>query len=312
MPSEPDHPLDSRFDHIAFKGSPPDHYPAISPPGSPPVARAQPIRIPSADELEQHPMEDVAFVRRVLRMAGIRADGYRLTPLVRRIPACLRALRARDQETADRIVANDVHRLQLAVNALLIGTTSFFRDHTVFQQLDQTVVPALLTARERPRIWSAACSDGSELASIAMLFAKHGGIERSEFLGTDCRSSAIAFAAEGRYPLESADLLPPDMSERFLLRNEKGCRVHPSIRSRLNWKLADILAEPAGNAWDMILCRNLAIYLHPHQAHQLWIELHAALSPGGYLVVGKAEKPQIDGLYRVSTCIYRKDLHSPS
>ncbi|WP_353565370.1 CheR family methyltransferase [Haloferula sargassicola] len=298
-----DHP---RFRHIRFAGTRAVPVALSGEIGNTPAKCSQ-LSPPPAEEIEDYPMEQVAFVRRILRMAGIRAEGYRITPLVRRIPACLRALRARDMDSADRIAANDPNRLQIGVNALLIGTTSFFRDTTVFHELDQRIVPELLTRCAKPQVWSAACSDGSELSSVAMLFAKHGGLDRTRFLGTDCRPSAIGRAIEGSYPVEAADLFPADLRERFLRRDDKHCRLQPVISTRLEWKLADLLAETEGTGWNLILCRNLAIYLSPHQARQLWLQLHASLAPGGYLVVGKAEKPEIDGLHRASSCIYRKD-----
>lgn len=300
-------PLDPRFRGISFRGAPSPRPQRTAGVDTGPIHHVSPIRVPTGEEMERHPMADVAFVRRMLRLAGIRAEGYRITPLIRRIPACLRALRVKDQEAADQVVAGDPQRLQIAVNALLIGTTSFFRDTSVFRELDESVIPALLTQRDEPRVWSAACSDGSELASVVMLFAKHGGLDRSRFLGTDCRPSALRQAAEGIYPPEARELFLPDLVGRFLRCDEKHCRLHPSIATAMEWKLADLLAQPEGSDWDLILCRNLAIYLHPHQAQQLWLQLETCLRPGGFLIVGKAEKPQVDGLQRVSPCVYRKD-----
>jgi chemotaxis protein methyltransferase CheR len=67
----------------------------------------------------------------------------------------------------------------------------------------------------------------------------------------------------------------------------------------------------------MILCRNLAIYLEPATALRMWQHLANALVPGGILVVGKAEKPQLAGLRRISPCIFKKTpafhkQHDPS
>jgi chemotaxis methyl-accepting protein methylase len=58
--------------------------------------------------------------------------------------------------------------------------------------------------------------------------------------------------------------------------------------------------------WDLILCRNLAIYLEPVAAEVLWMRLAEAIAPGGYLIVGKAEKPRVSSLRRVAPSIYCK------
>src|SRR5690606_26201286 len=132
-----------------------------------------------------------------------------------RIPACLRALRVTSQEAAERAVADDPAKLQIAVNALLIGTTSFFRDAATFGLLEDAIVPQLVTHSSLPRVWSVACSDGSELVSVALLFARHGAVSRCRFLGTDCRPTAIATAKRGLYSPESVSTMPADLGGRF-------------------------------------------------------------------------------------------------
>lgn len=255
-------------------------------------------------------MEEALFLREVLDLAGLDPLCYRLGPLLRRLPSCLRVLRAGSLKDARRRLQADPHAVPLALGALLIGTTSFFRDPAVFHDLERTVIPALLQRHPRPRVWSAACSEGGELHSVAMLLASHGALAPGHLLGTDFRAPAIEAATAGRYPAEVALGVPPDLAARFLVPDGHSVGVATVIRQALYWEQRDVFHEEGmSSSWDLILCRNLAIYLAPSAVEALWKRLATALAPGGFLVVGKAEKPRLPGLERVASCIYR---HHPS
>ena len=83
----------------------------------------------------------------------------------------------------------------------------------------------------------------------------------------------------------------------------------PALRLAARWRTADVLAGPVPGPWDLILCRNLAIYLQPDANARLWAGLESALRPGGFLVTGKAERPAGPAAARLRAagpCVYRK------
>ncbi len=249
--------------------------------------------------------ELAVFVRGVLRQAGLDPAAYRLFPLVRRIPACLRSLKTDSIEQAARMVETDPALLGAAVNALLIGATSFFRDGPVFECLEQEVLPELLGRKSRPRVWSVSCSDGAELYSVAMLLAERDALSSGQLLGSDCRISAVAAASRGQFAAVMGESLG-GRRERWFHQHNGRLEVSRVLRASIAWECRDVLkAHPPGR-WDMIFCRNLAIYLESAAASAMWGRLVAALQPGGYLITGKAERPVPDGLVRTGPCIYRK------
>ncbi len=84
-------------------------------------------------------------------------------------------------------------------------------------------------------------------------------------------------------------------------------RVSEPLRRQARWEVADLAEETARGPWDVILWRNLAIYLNPGPAEALWRRLTAALAPAGFLIVGKAERaPAGLGLAPVCRSVYRK------
>lgn len=256
--------------------------------------------VPSSPESDQ-----VVFVERTLRKAGLNPRHYRRAPLVRRIPACLRALKVDSLVAAMREMESSPDRLLVGLNSLLIGTTAFFRDRQVFDELQRHVLPELLGRVDRPRVWSAACSDGAELYSMAMMFDRLGA-EPPVFLGTDCRASAIARAREGLYPLSATAEMPMEFVRNHVRLSGNTATVSPEIREKVSWAKADLLTQSIDSHWDLILCRNLAIYLAPEAMDRLWKKLSAAIRPGGYLIVGRAEKPRLEDFSCIAPCIHQK------
>jgi chemotaxis methyl-accepting protein methylase len=95
----------------------------------------------------------------------------------------------------------------------------------------------------------------------------------------------------------------------FAPQNDGLWRVRPPLRAHIRWRTADVLVMDEPGSWDVILCRNLAMYLRPDSAARLFERLQRSLRPGGLLALGKAERPtgSAAGLACVSSCIYRRD-----
>jgi chemotaxis protein methyltransferase CheR len=240
--------------------------------------------------------------------AGLNVEDYRVESIRRRIPACVRALRVDSLTAVKTAVEKCPELLKTVMASLVIGVTTFFRDPTVFEVLARQILPRLLSQKTGPRVWSVGCSDGSELYSVAMLLAERGGVQRSTLLGTDCRTDALARAREGCYESTSLKNLPNDFVSRYLQTDGSTWRVHPYLRAVCQWRCGNALTTPEPGLWDLILCRNMSIYLQPPAAARLWQVLQSCLRPGGYLVLGKAERPQgAASMTAVSPCIFRRD-----
>lgn len=247
------------------------------------------------------------FVRWLLTEAGLNADIYRSASLERRTAACLRAIGVASTGAARDLIRNHPDRLPIAVTTLLIGVTDFFRDPIVFDGLRLTVLPELSNRPGPLRIWSAACSSGPELYSLAILLAEAGLLDRSFLLGTDCRTDAIAVAQRGTYTEAQVRSLPARIRTDYFESDEEGWRVAGRLRERVHWHVSDLWSGAEAGPWDIIVWRNAAIYLKPAPVARMISALVAALRVGGFLVLGKAERPPDDaGVVPVSACTYRK------
>jgi chemotaxis protein methyltransferase CheR len=177
----------------------------------------------------------------------------------------------------------------------------------VFEQLRQNILPQLLSRGDPLRIWSAACSDGQELYSVGMLLEELGCLADCELVGTDLRSEAINQARSGIFARSSLDQLDELRRRRFFTEGGNSAVIHPVLRSRTNWEVADLLRGAEAGPWDLILWRNMAIYLENEAADRVWEELCAVLQPGGYLIGGRADiPPKWLPLKRVGPCTYQK------
>ncbi len=297
--------MTERYRHIGFFQ---ESAFAPRPPLRPLPSRAASVTTPAreAEPIQPEVMDYLAFL---LRYVGVDPQHYRGTPLSRRLQPCLRGLESRSIQEARASLEQEPERIAGAVSTILIGVTEFFRDRQVFACLDEVVLPKLAASGQPLRVWSAGCADGAELYSVAMLLARRGLLSGSTLAGTDCRADALDKAQRGWFARSQAERLPPSFREAFLLRVGTGWRVSDILRQAVCWNQGNILAALPADApcWDLILCRNVAIYLQPAAAALLWSRLLQSLRAGGVLVVGKAERP--DGrrpLGRLAPCVFEK------
>jgi len=290
------------FRHVSFQGRKITPRTVVAPVKRAPTS----VPLPALPANGLLPAEDIEFIHLVLTRFRLEPARYRPDPLIRRLPACLRALRVTNVSEARAAIACRPEALQTAVNALLLGVTEFFRDRAVFEALREQVLPTLAAQQGTLSIWSAACANGAELYSLAWLLAEQGLLPRARLLGTDCRSEAIAAAREGRF----RRLQPAGGTESLhLLKALNGEMYVPAgVRKHIRWAVGDVFKCRDQALWDLILCRNLAIYLELSAGEELWRILAAALKPGGFLIIGKAERPGRGlGLSRIVPCIYRRE-----
>ncbi|TGU71360.1 hypothetical protein E4633_13570 [Geomonas terrae] len=292
--------------HIYFEG-------AVRP--ARPCGRKRPVVQPSSRVGEGH-LAQVAgkqqeldleappdpFLAWLLGRFGLDASAYRSAALTRRLPSCLRQLHVSTAGEAKAALELRPELLGPVLNTVLIGVTEFFRDRQVFEYLRDGLLPQLSVSTRGLRVLSAGCSDGQELYSVAMLLEGLGALEGSELVGIDCRAAAIDRARGGLFDARETAGLATLLSSAHARAG-----VPPALRERCRWHVGDLLSCDLGKGWDIILCRNVAIYLNAAHAERLWARLTSALAPGGVLVLGRVEKPPPSlPLVRVAASVYRR------
>lgn len=224
-------------------------------------------------------------------------------------------LRARGLATLDELVAQLVADRggilgDMIVDALLNQETSFFRDAGTIEAVIEVIRSVV---DRRARIWSAACSTGQEPLSLAMLVAEWGeqgdGVA-PEIIATDVSDAALRRARAGRYSsFEVQRGLPVRRMIRWFDPDGEAWLVKPELVRAINYRRHNLVSDaPPAGGFDVILCRNVMMYLSLELRERILDRLAHALRPGGVLVLGAGEtaighgdslvpSPRVKGFY---------------
>lgn len=177
---------------------------------------------------------------------------------------------------------------------LLIGVTRFFRDHEAFNTISEEVIPKLLQQKGKSiRIWSAGCSTGEEVYSLAMLIAEKIESMKVEvevkIFATDIDRQALTIAGQGFYPDNIMADVDAILLNKYFNRVEGGYLVKENIRRMIVFATHNLLKDPPFSKLDILICRNLFIYLKSDIQVRLLSMFYYSLSPGGYLFMGSSE-----------------------
>lgn len=186
------------------------------------------------------------------------------------------------------------------VDAITTNETLWFRDKTPFEAIKYKLMPEILDAKtkspfpKRVRVWSAACSTGQEAYSIAMTFAEMvPNIDDWDFQvhGTDISPAAVAKAQEGVYSdLEISRGLDQNYRGGYFVKKGRDWQINQKLRSKCRFEVRNLLGKLNGmGKFDIIFCRNVAIYFTLADRQKLFRNLADMLNPGGWLFVGSSE-----------------------
>jgi chemotaxis protein methyltransferase CheR len=191
------------------------------------------------------------------------------------------------------------------IEAITTNETSFFRDTSPFELLRHKLIPEIIDRRNRNgaripiRIWSAACSTGQEAYSTGIVLKELlGDLTRYDIriLGTDISNKVVAHASYGEYNrMELERGLPQDTLVRHFTASGDRWRVRDEIRAMASFRTMNLL-EPFSfpNPFDIIFCRNVAIYFTEADKTRLFRNLAKYLARDGGLIIGSTES--ISGL----------------
>ena len=263
---------------------------------------AQAIRLPVLTD--QPSPEDAAAdaeeaVRGILANLALRTghdfSHYKRPTLLRRLARRLQVNQIRDLVAYRNYIAEHPDESQALLRDLLISVTWFFRDPAAWHALEQRVIPELLRGADEGvvRIWVAGCATGEEVYSLAILLRERvESMEREptiSIFATDIDEDALAFARTGAYPESIAENVSSDRLRRFFFREQAGYRVRNELREMVVFAVHNAIQDPPFSRLDLVLCRNLLIYLTRHVQKKVLDLLHFSLKPDGYLFLGISE-----------------------
>lgn len=223
---------------------------------------------------------------------------YKRTTLLRRIERRMALNQLDALATYVQYLRESPAELDVLFDDLLIGVTSFFRDPLVWQSLQNQAIPALLAEHPKGkalRAWVAGCSTGEEAYSLAMSFREciahlaPAGHFTLQIFATDIDEAAIEQARSAIYSANIAADVSPERLTRYFIEEDKCYRVKPDIREMVIFATQNIISDPPFTKLDLLVCRNLLIYLSAGLQRKLFHLFHHALNYHGILMLGSAE-----------------------
>src|SRR5262245_18476892 len=230
------------------------------------------------------------------RNRGFDFTGYKRSTLMRRVSKRMHEV------GIDKYVAYqdflEVHpdEFGFLFNTIFINITAFFRDTAAWHYLTTSVVPAILDAKKsgQPiRLWSAGCASGEEAYTLAMVFAEAMGEEafrrRVKIYATDIDEEALSAARRAVYTARDMESVPTDLRDRYFTRRGTSYAFRTELRRSVIFGRHDLVQAAPISRIDLLVCRNVLMYLNAETQSRVLARLHFGLAPDGFLFLGKAE-----------------------
>lgn len=228
--------------------------------------------------------------------AGVDFSQYKAPTIQRRLERRMMLCKIDKPERYLRFLESSPEEVGALARDLLIHVTRFFREPESFAALSERVFPELLAetpAGEAIRVWVPGCSTGEEPYSIAMILREHlngkEGNRPVQIFATDVSNLAVERARRGLYPEAIEADVSPERLRRFFSRTDGAYRVSQEVRDMCVFARQDVTRDPPFSRLNLIVCRNLLIYLGAPLQKKVAGVFHYALRPNGYLMLGAAE-----------------------
>lgn len=216
--------------------------------------------------------------------------------------------------------------LEFLIAGITIGESYFFRDEESMNLLREELLPRLIAQKRASgnlslRIWSAGCSMGQEIYTLAMMLEDLLPDRKSwnlHLLATDINTEALHLGIHGQYDNWSFRAMPPAVRERFFVPAGRAFEIRPAIRQCVKFAYLNLAEDPFPSVlsethhMDLILCRNVFIYLAPQVAQRIMAKFADALVDDGLLLLGPSDlvtwsAPDFECVHGSNTFYFRRE-----
>ena len=242
----------------------------------------------SFEELE----EIIVLLRQV---SGFDLSGYTRSSLKRRLERVM-GLALMDFIDLKNALVNVAGFKTYLMHEITVNVTEMFRDPEFYRELNTSVIPYLRTF-PRVKVWSAGCSSGEEVYSLAILLSEKRLYDRSFIYGTDVNSSIIEVARKGIYPLQKIKTYTENFnryttedsfSKYYTVKYDMAI-ISNHLRKNMMFSSHNLATDAVFNEFQLITCRNVMIYFDIHLQRRVFQLLYDSLSPFGFLCLGTKE-----------------------
>lgn len=253
-------------------------------------SQSQAVAVPNGGEFLLKVCEELR------RKLGHDFSQYKRSTMLRRVQRRMQVLGIGVADDYLRRLRENHQEADLLFRDLLINVTCFFRDSEAFATLRREVIPELLRdkgAADTIRIWTPGCSSGEEAYSIAILISealsRSDARPRVQIFATDIDEPVLQKARAARYTPAAVRDVPVELLDRYFYAQEDDYTLVQTIKDMVRVSNHNLIKDPPFSRVDMVVCRNLLIYLNPTLQQRLIPVFHYALRPEGFMFLGSAE-----------------------
>lgn len=245
----------------------------------------------------------------VLKEYGINLSAYKSKQLVRRVESFINRCGVSDETEFINLLKFDKQISKKFQDHLTINVSEFFRNKEMFYDLEQKIKENLKPEKTALKIWSAACSNGSEPYTLAIIMDRLTPGKRHNILATDIDSTILQTAKTGVYNKNDIKNVDPMLINKYFTNVGEVFSIKDEIKNKVVFKKHDLILDKYDNEFDLIVCRNVVIYFTLEAKNLVYKKFYEAMKPGGLLFVGATESIynyRELGFEKASTFIYRK------
>ncbi|MBU2559742.1 protein-glutamate O-methyltransferase CheR [archaeon] len=258
---------------------------------------------------------------KVTEELGFQTQHYSDRHLRRRFKIRMRNVGARTPQRYMKYLDENPPERQKLLDVLTVNVTEWFRNPAVYKKIKSKTLPDIISKsfdygaelrfkkykdrmvpsieetakiqkRKHLRFWSVGCSDGKEPYSLAMCVKDALGEAtnlRVNIFAWDIDDAMLKKAREALYKWDDLKGLEPEHLEKYFIKEKEGYRVSPEIRAMVFFEKKDLHKDVKRKWIDLIMCRNVVIYLTKERKADLYLEFYNSLRPGGYYIMGMSE-----------------------
>jgi len=194
------------------------------------------------------------------------------------------------------VLVNDPDFFQGFLEEITVNVTEMFRDPTFYKALNTQVIPYLSTY-QHIKMWSAGCSSGEEVYSLAILMEQSRLKDKAFIYGTDINTVVLKEARKGIYSYRSIK----SYAENYQLAGLKGtltdhftilydaATIHSELKANTLFSVHNLISDTIFNEFQLISCRNVFIYFETQLQEKILELFYKSLSPHGFLCLGSKE-----------------------
>lgn len=232
----------------------------------------------------------------IKNQTGMDFSFYKPNTIIRRLERRISINQINKINNYISLLNDSTKEVNILYKELLIGVTQFYRDTTAYNEIEQNIIPKIFEKKDKRtpvRLWSVGCSTGEEAYSLAILIKeymlRHDLENEVKIFATDLDRDAVEYAGIGIYLESIATDVSKERLASFFISKKGGFQVNEEIRQMVVFAKHNIITDPPFSKIDLIICRNLLIYLKSEVQKKILSLFHFALNPGCFLFLGSSE-----------------------